>query len=161
LQINYEEIRRMADTIREICGDDEDTYLDTLEGETDAMEVMSQLIQQRMYAKAFQQASKEMAAQYTERARRMADKEDAVTQVMGHLLDAIGVKKLQHPLATISRTKPRWSVHVVDEAAIPKQLVTTLVKPDLATIKKQLDQGEFVPGVEIVPGNPGVTMRVK
>jgi hypothetical protein len=161
LQINYEEIRRMADTIREICGDDEDTYLDTLEGETDAMEVMSQLIQQRMYAKAFQQASKEMAAQYTERARRMADKEDAVTQVMGHLLDAIGVKKLQHPLATISRTKPRWSVNVVDEAAIPKQLVTTLVKPDLATIKKQLDQGEFVPGVEIVPGNPGVTMRVK
>ena len=161
MQINYEEIRRMADTIREICGDDEDTYLDTLEGETDAMEVMSQLIQQRMYAKAFQQASKEMAAQYTERARRMADKEDAVTQVMGHLLDAIGVKKLQHPLATISRTKPRWSVHVVDEAAIPKQLVTTLVKPDLATIKKQLDQGEFVPGVEIVPGNPGVTMRVK
>jgi hypothetical protein len=161
LQINYEEIRRMADTIREICGDDEDTYLDTLEGETDAMEVMSQLIQQRMYAKAFQQASKEMAAQYTERARRMADKEDAVTQVMGHLLDAIGVKKLQHPLATISRTKPRWSVKVVDEAAIPKQLVTTLVKPDLATIKKQLDQGEFVPGVEIVPGNPGVTMRVK
>ena len=161
MQINYEEIRRMADTIREICGDDEDTYLDTLEGETDAMEVMSQLIQQRMYAKAFQQASKEMAAQYTERARRMADKEDAVTQVMGHLLDAIGVKKLQHPLATSSRTKPRWAVKVVDEAAIPKQLVTTLVKPDLATIKKQLDQGEFVPGVEIVPGNPGVTMRVK
>jgi hypothetical protein len=52
-------------------------------------------------------------------------------------------------------------VKVVDEAAVPKQLVTTLVKPDLATIKKQLDQGEYVPGVEVVPGNPGVTMRVK
>lgn len=153
MQINYEEIRRMADTIREICGDDEDTYLDTLDGETDAMDIMSKLIQQRMYAKAFQQASKEMAAQYTERARRMAAKEDAVTQVMGHLLDAMGTKKLQHPLATISRTKPRWSVKVVDEAAVPKQLVTTLVKPDLATIKNNSIRVSMFPALRLYLAN--------
>ena len=63
MYVNFEEIKRMADSIREICGDDEDTLLDTLDGETDAMDVLGKLIEQRQWAKASQQAAKEMAAQ--------------------------------------------------------------------------------------------------
>ena len=37
--IEYEEIRRLANSIREMCGDDEDTFLDTLDGETDVVDV--------------------------------------------------------------------------------------------------------------------------
>ena len=64
MYVNFEEIKRMADSIREIYGDDEDTLLDTLDGETDAMDVLGKLIEQRQWAKASQQAAKEMAAQY-------------------------------------------------------------------------------------------------
>ena len=46
--IKYDEIRRLADSIREICGDDEDTFLDTLDGETDAVDVLGKLIQERL-----------------------------------------------------------------------------------------------------------------
>lgn len=45
--INFEEIRRMADQIRELTGDDQDTLLDTLDGETDAMDILGKLIQER------------------------------------------------------------------------------------------------------------------
>ena len=44
--IKYEEIRRLADSIREICGDDEDPLLDTLDGETDAVDVLGKLIEE-------------------------------------------------------------------------------------------------------------------
>ena len=45
--IDYEEIRRMADNIRAMVGDDDDCFLDTLDGETDAMDILGKLIQER------------------------------------------------------------------------------------------------------------------
>jgi hypothetical protein len=161
LYVNFEEIKRMADSIREICGDDEDTLLDTLDGETDAMDVLGKLIEQRQWAKASQQAAKEMAAQYTERAKLYDARADATTQVIGHLLDAMGVKKADHPLGTVSRTKPRQKVVVEDPNEIPSQLMRITETPDLTAIKQQLEAGEFVPGATIKVGNPSVTVRIK
>lgn len=161
LYVNFEEIKRMADSIREICGDDEDTLLDTLDGETDAMDVLGKLIEQRQWAKASQQAAKEMAAQYTERAKRYDARADATTQVIGHLLDAMGVKKADHPLGTVSRTKPRQKVVIEDPSEIPSQLMKITETPDLTAIKQQLEAGEFVPGATVEVGNPGVTVRIK
>ena len=43
--IKFEEIQRMSDQIREMTGDDQDTFLDTLDGETDAMDILGKLIQ--------------------------------------------------------------------------------------------------------------------
>lgn len=159
--INYDEIRRLADSIREICGDDEDTFLDTLDGETDAVDVLGKLIQERLEVLGFEATNKELAEQYKRRADKMASKADAINQQMKHLLNAMGVKKVNHALATVSITKPRWSVEVVDEAQVPTQLKITTTKPDLRAIKKILDDGEPVPGCRPKVGNEGVTVRTK
>ena len=60
MYIKYEEIRRMSDSIREMCGGDEDTFLDTLDGETDAMDVLGKLIEQDQELKAQEKAVKEL-----------------------------------------------------------------------------------------------------
>ena len=159
--INYEEIRRMSDSIREMCGDDEDTFLDTLDGETDAMDVLGKLIQERLEVLGYEATNKELAEQYKRRADKMATKADAINQQMKHLLNAMGVKKVNHALATVSITKPRWSVEVVDEAQVPTQLKVTTSKPDLRAIKKILDDGEPVPGCRPKVGYEGITVRVK
>lgn len=159
--INYEEIRRMSDNIRAMVGDDEDCFLDTLDGETDAMDVLGKLIQERQEIQANEAAVKALAKTYQERAARLNAKADAISQTIGHLLDAIGSKKVAHPLATVSRTKARQSVFVTNPEEIPTQLTKTKRSPDLAAIKEQLEAGEFVPGAEIKLGNPGVTVRVK
>ena len=161
MYINYEEIRRMADNIRAMVGDDEDCFLDTLDGETDAMDVLGKLIQERQEMKANEAAVKDLAKTYQERAARLNAKADAISQTIGHLLDAIGSKKVAHPLATVSRTKARQSVLVTNPEEIPTQLTKTKRSPDLAAIKEQLEAGEFVPGAEMKLGNPGVTVRVK
>ena len=159
--IKYDEIRRLADSIREICGDDEDTFLDTLDGETDAVDVLAKLIQERLEVLGYEATNKELSEQYKRRADKMASKADAINQQMRHLLNAMGVKKVNHALATVSITKPRWSVEVVDEAQVPTQLKITTTKPDLRAIKKILDDGEPVPGCRPKTGNEGITVRIK
>ena len=159
--IKYDEIRRLADSIREICGDDEDTLLDTLDGETDAVDVLGKLIQERLEVLGYEATNKELAEQYKRRADKMASKADAINQQMRHLLNAMGVKKVNHALATVSITKPRWSVEVVDEAQVPTQLKITTSKPDLRAIKKILDDGEPVPGCRPKVGYEGITVRIK
>ena len=159
--IDYEEIRRMADNIRAMCGDDQDTFLDTLDGETDAMDILGTLIKERNEVLGNEAALKELAKQYKERADRMNAKADAIAQTMGHLLDAMGERKVQHPFATVSRTKPRARVVIEDEHQIPSQLMKVKKSPDLTAIKAQMDAGEYVPGAAIALGNEGVTVRSK
>ena len=159
--IDYQEIRRMADNIRAMCGDDQDTFLDTLDGETDAMDILGTLIKERNEVLGNEAALKELAKQYKERADRMNAKADAIAQTMGHLLDAMGERKVQHPFATVSRTKPRARVVIEDEHQIPTQLMKVKKSPDLTAIKAQMDAGEYVPGAAIALGNEGVTVRVK
>ena len=159
--INYEEIRRMSDSIREMCGDDEDTFLDTLDGETDAMDVLGKLIQQDQELKAQEKAVKELIDAYRKRATILGDRQDATRQVMLQLLEAMGKKKVPHALATVSITKPRWSVEITDEAQVPSQLKITTTKPDIQAIKKILDDGEPVPGARPKVGNQSINVRLK
>jgi len=159
--VKFEEIQRMSDQIREITGDDQDTFLDTLDGETDAMDILGKLIQERTECSIFEVAAKELAATYTARAKRLSAKQDAISQTIGQLLDAMGETKVQHELATVSRTKPRWSVRIEDEAEVPSQMMKVTTRPDVAAIKKQMEQGETVPGCSINPGNPSITVRIK
>lgn len=151
----------MADTIRQLCDDDADTFLDTLDGETDALDVLGKLIEERVQAKSFEEANKAIAQQYWDRAKRMVARQEAISQTIGHLLDAIGETKVQHPLATVSRTKARQKVKVVEEGEVPTQLCKVTTRPDLTAIKAQLDAGVNVPGVEIEIGNPSITVRMK
>ncbi|MGB1216179.1 MAG: siphovirus Gp157 family protein [Pikeienuella sp.] len=163
VQANIGLIEQVSTQLMDILGDDFDaeTFWDSLDGETDAMDIIGHLVEQRVEALAHEAASKEAAAVYTARAKRLADRSKALSRALGAILDATGQSKVTHPLATVSRTKPRSRVSVFDETAIPTQLTVTTVKIDAAAIKKQLEDGETVPGAEIVMGDPGVTVRVK
>jgi hypothetical protein len=163
IQANLNIIEQVSAILRDMLGDDFDaeTFWDTLDGETDAMDVIGHLIRQRVEAKAHEIAAKEVAETYTARKQRMADKQKAINKALGQILDASGETKVTHTLGTVSRTKPRISAKVFDETVIPSQLTVTTVRPDLSAIKARLEAGEIVPGAELVAGEPGLTVRVK
>lgn len=156
-------IERVSEQLVEMLGDDFDaeTFWDSLDGQTDAMDIIGRLIRDREEAKAHADASKTLAEQYVARARRLNERASAVSAALGTILDATGQRKVMHPLATVSRTAGRMSCKITDETAIPSQLTVTTVKPDTAAIKKQLEAGETVPGAELVRGADSVTVRVK
>lgn len=154
-------IRETAQMIRDMLGDDFDaaTFLDTLDGETDAMDFIGHLVRAKTEADAMEAAMKEVAATYTARAKRFGAQSDAARKGLASILDAIGERKVAHPLATISRTAPRVSVRIIDDRAVPSQLCRLV--PDAAAIKAQLEAGETVPGAILEAGEAGLTVRVK
>ena len=163
MHTNINLIEHVAGVLRDMLGDDfdSDTFLDTLDGETDVMDIVGRLVADREEAKAFAAASKAIAAEYDGRARRLTDKAAAIAKALGAVLDATGEKKIAHPLATISRTKGRRSCLITDESAVPTQLCRTTVTPDRTAILAALEAGETIPGAEIQIGDPGVSVRVK
>ena len=126
------------------------------------MDILGKLIQERTEAAAYEVAMKDLAATYSTRAKRMNARQNAISVTIGQLLDAMGETKVKHPMATVSRTKARWSVRIDDELEVPSQLKYVTTKPDrCGNSKAQMDEGETVPGCSINPGNPSITVRIK
>ena len=163
MRLDTAQIRRTADMLRDMLGEDfdHDTFMDTLEGETDVMEVMAHLIRDREQAKAYATACKEEAKTYQERSKRLEDRANAVTRAMGDILDAVGERKIAHPLGTVSRTKGRETVQITDENDVPSQLCKVVTSPDKTAIKARLDAGETVPGAALAKSPDGVSVRIK
>jgi hypothetical protein len=162
MRINIGNIQQWADEIRTMT-DDQETFLDTLDGQTDALDVLDALVIERAKASAAEDAAKAVASMFNDRARRQAEKQASLSRMMGKVLDAIGETKIQRPIGTISRTKGRQSLEVFDEAEIPSQLMRTkiTIEPDTAAIKAQLEAGVIVPGAQLKTGEPGITVRIK
>lgn len=156
-------IQTVAAVLRDMLGDDYDeaTFFDTLDGETDFMDIVGRLVRERVEADTFETAAKAAAETYTLRARRMAERRNAINKALGALLDAAGEQKVTHPLATVSRTKARVSAHITDEAEVPTQLCKIVRTPDKSAILAALEAGEIVPGAEIQTGERGVAVRVR
>lgn len=162
MRINIGNIQQWADEIRTMT-DDQETFLDTLDGQTDALDVLDALVIERAKASAAEDAAKGVASMFNDRAKRQAEKQASLSRMMGKVLDAIGETKIQRPIGTISRTKARQSLEVYDEAEIPSQLMRTkiTIEPDTAAIKAQLEAGVIVPGAQFKTGEPGITVRIK
>lgn len=154
-------IARMADEIRAILGDDYDleTFLDTLDGQTDALDILDQLIAQDREAAALATAIKAQISDLTARKARMEARSRAAKTAMLTLLDVVGERKIERPAATVSRRSGSASVAITDETAVPSQLCQIKKVPDKKAIKAQIDAGEDVPGAEIKIGADGVILR--
>lgn len=161
MQIQAEVLRRVAADIRGLLGNDFDdqTFLDTLDGETDAMDMIGHLITAKVEADEMEEAMKRIAASYQARANRFAAQADASRTGLAQILDAIGQTKVKHILGAVFRTKARLSLAITDASAIPSQLCRHT--PDAAAIKASIEAGEPVPGAEMRLGLPGLTVRVR
>jgi len=165
MNINTALIAGISNQLRDMLGDDFDidTFLDTLDGETNALDVADRLIRDMQEAEALAAATKALADEYAARAKRIGERPAAIKRAILTLLDAIGERKLERPGATISRRAGSVSVRITDADAVPTQLCTvkTVTIPDKTAIKRQIEAGENVPGAELVRGKDGVTVRVK
>lgn len=163
MMIDLSRIRRMADLIATSDDrDDEPGFLDTLEGETDALEIADHLISEALGDDALSEAIKTEEAALALRRKRIEDRARSKRRAMLDLLDAAGVKKMERPRATISRRAGSIRVEIEDESSVPTQLMTvkTTASPDKAAIKAQIEAGSDVPGCALVRGEDSISLRV-
>jgi hypothetical protein len=162
IRLDHTHLARIADDLRAILGDDfdQDTFLDTLDGETGALDVADWLIARMQDAEALADAAKTQADALAARAARLRARSQAHKAQFLPLLDAIGMKKLERPAATISRRQGSLSVQIIDPSSVPTQLCKIVATPDKTAIKAQIEAGVDVPGARLERGPDGVTVRV-
>ena len=162
MRINTYLIEEVSAVLRDMIGEEFEpkTFWDTLDGETDALDMIDTLLRDRQEARALSVAIKAEGDALALRRKRMEARSSAAEKALLMILDATGERKVTRPLATVSRRTGVLAVEITDEASLPSQLCKTVVIPDRMAIKAQLQAGETVPGAALVRGEDGVTVRV-
>lgn len=141
--------------------DDEETYLDTLDGETDVLDILDAELAAMQGDDALAEAIKSQESALRSRRHRIEMRASAHRRNLRLLLSHAGLKKAERPCATVSIRLGSMSVAITNEADVPTQLMREKVtrSPDMAAIKAQIEAGETVPGAELVRGEDIVSVR--
>ena len=145
---------------QEIGEDDHDRLLMALDSETDAIDLLRQVVRASLEADAQADAADARVKALTARRDRFRARKEAARGLAFAMLDALGLSRLDDPEFTASIGKPRQKVLVTDEAALPEAFWRVSRAPDVATINAALKVGP-VPGVEVSHGMPSLTIRTK
>ena len=141
--------------------DDLELFWDTLDGETDVMDLVGKTLSEISEAEAGMIACNEMAKRYSERRSLLDARKVRLNRMLKTIMLCADEKKIPHPLATISLRNGMESVVILNEKEIPSQLCKVTSTPDKTEIKKQLKAGVQIEGAELVTGPQTVSVRMK
>lgn len=157
-------IAAIADMLKAQGYDDEQLLIDTIEGETDALEAISRLMQWAGEGASMAEGLKAYEADIKARRTRYEARKDAAKKAIARFMDDAGLKKLERPEGTISisagKTKVVYAANF-DAAALPEKLRRVKYEPDAAALKDWLECGEQIDGASLSNAEPVVTWRVK
>lgn len=140
---------------------DEDLFWDTLDGETDVMRYITKQMQVMIDADAQILAAKSILEIYVDRMKAADARKEKIKDVFKTICEITGEKKIPHPLGTISMRQGGTSVQINNLEEVPTQLCKITKRPDKTAIKKLLEAGEQIDGVELVTAPDGISIRMK
>ena len=141
--------------------DDLELFWDTLDGETDVMDIVGGVLEQIIKAQADEVAAKYQADIYKGIADKHKSRGDSLKKSLKSVLMLTGQTKIPHSLGTVSLRQGTESVVIHNEKEIPSQLCKVTVTPDKTEIKKQLKAGVQIDGAELVTGPQTISIRMK
>lgn len=131
--------------------DDERLRRDTVDGQTDALDLMDWIAEQVI-------ADEALVERARERAKRLEQRADKRREIIARMLEALDLREpLQRALYTASltyRSKPQ----VIDADLLPREYFREAV--DLIKLGKALHDGE-VPGATLSNPMPSLTLRTR
>ena len=143
-------LREMSrvDQLREELGEKFD--MNSVESETDALEVLDAFVEAIIADEALANKAKERA----KRLEARADKHRAT--VLAILQEKLQVSSIERPLFTASISH-RTGVEITDEGSVPLEFQR--IAPDKVAIAAALRKGEDVPGAVLGNAAPILTLR--
>lgn len=121
---------------RDMIADDPDLVLDLVEGQTNALELIDQLLLADGYDTELLAGAKQAKAVIDSRQKRFEARIERRRAIIERFLLIMEQKKLERPAATITLAKRKLKVEVIDESAIPSEFFVT---PDPVVNKKALN----------------------
>ena len=139
--------------------EDEDLRADTIEAETDAHRILSVLLKRKLDARELATGAKARKIEVGERQARLERQEEGCDALIKSLMLAADLQKVTLPEATISITKPRVTVEIVNIDDLPQGFYRK--EPKKTELKAALEGGEEIPGAKLALGDDGLMVRTK
>lgn len=156
------EVANLAARLRDLCGEDEQAFVDTLDGETEAVEAARRVVRWIAEQQAQEGACNGLAATYKARASMFSERQERARLALFHFLSEMGQKSMPLPEATLSIVAGRVKVEgEPDVDTLPDRLVRVKREADKAAIKAALEAGEAVPGCSLSNNAPTLMIRVR
>ena len=141
--------------------DDDVLRADTIEGETDLHEFVSQMLRKIGATQAIAEGTAAYIEELRERKARMERREHALRTLIHQVLDAAGQRKLERPEATVSIRAGQPKVVITEEGLIPDEFMRIRKEPDKTRIKAAIVACERVPGCELSNAEPTLAIYVR
>lgn len=154
--------QRLLEAFPELA-EDEQTLLDTLEGQADLQEALAEVICSALHDEELAAAMDSLVAKMKERKARFQARSEKKREIVAHVMESAGLKKIEAPVATISLRAVPPSVLISDENLLPDRFrkTKTVVTPDKIAIKEMLEAGKEVPGATLSNGGSTLSVRTK
>lgn len=154
--------RDLVGRLRTLCGDDEQAFLDSLDGEADTTDAARRVVRWMVEQDAQAQAMNGLAATYAARSKVFEARYDGARRALFHFMEYLGVRGLPLPEATLSIRAGTVSLSgESDPATLPDDLVRIRREADKTAIKKALEAGRVVEGYSLSNGGPSLSVRVR
>lgn len=154
------EWHRQRDLIRAECPEiDDETLFDTLDGCTEAVDLVAGLIRAARQEEAFSKALAEMMAETRDRKARREHKAERYRAAALAVMTAMGERKIELPDATISIRSVPASLDIPDENLVPDDFAKYERKIDRNAVKDFIKSGEKPNWASLRDG--GITLGVR
>lgn len=161
LQHRAREVSDLWKSVRAIAGDDDQTVIDTVDGETDAIDVLRRTVALAIEAEAHAEACKALAASYVERRKVLEDRAERYRIAVANFLQEVGEKSVRLPEGTVSwrDAGPRLIGDIPSAADLPDNCVRLIRTKHEPSIKAAIADGLVIPGLSLSNGGAALTIR--
>lgn len=154
--------RDLVDRLRTLCGDDEESFLDTLDGEADTTEAARRVVRWMQEQTSQAEAMQNLGELYYARSKVFVSRSDGARRALFHFMEYLGVKSMALPEATLSVRQGQIGLAgEADADTLPDDLVRIKREPDKKAIRAALEAGREVPGYVLSNGAPSLSVRVR
>lgn len=147
MRLDLGPIQRTAEELDMLLGDEDDDrcFTDMLVGETDIDHIVSRIHEQAARDEEMLVGIAERKAALIDRERRVKARKDAAKVLIGKVLRAGRITKLELPEVTYSIRDGKPSLRVVDPAAVPDELTRVKREPDKTAINETFANASALP----------------
>jgi hypothetical protein len=140
--------------------EDDETWLASLESETDFNEILTEIVRRIEDTKALVIGTKDRFEELKTRKDRFEHRVETLRELAFKIMQAADIAKVELPLATLSLRAVAPAVVITDEDNLPDIACKFERKPDKTKIKELLKTGPVI-GASMNNGNITVSIRVK
>lgn len=161
LRTRGREVAELWRSVRAIAGEDDQTVIDTVEGETDAIDALRWAVRMALEAEAHAEACKALSASYADRRKVLEDRAARYRASVAAFLQEVGEKSVRLPEGTIGwrAAEPQLIGNIPSPSDLPDWAVKFPRSRDEAAIKQGLRDGLTIDGLSLSNGGVALSIR--